>query len=157
MDKSLMKEKEVERSKEVIEMDEILEADGEDGTIEVHGCDFKKYRDELFKKTNYVTALRKEVSGQIKQLNEKTNRIIQFRGLCESLQENVDQFHHQANLVGQQFNELHEKLSGLAEGTDFVDTGALLKLLNDYKTYDIDKSVFVEEITEIKVDTDYKG
>ena len=114
----------------------------------------KEVRDELFVKINYVESQKTMISDQIKEINVLTEKAIKYREIIEKARDNANELYYAVQSTGSVFNELHDKLSKLAKNSDVLQTGDLLKILNDYDKYSVDESVFTED-TPVQIETDY--
>lgn len=157
-----MSEKEIELSETVKEMDNYIKESNYDGKSEaplnMNATDLLKFRNELFKAQNYNKALIAGDKAHIQEMNEKVERIIEFRELLDQGNAANREMFITLQHVGAIFNKLFDDVSELAKGTDFVSAGDLTKLLNEGKKFDIDESVFEEEVQVItNVDTSFEG
>ena len=117
-----------------------------------------KIRAELFAKTNFVKSLQAVNKEQILEINEKVEKLIEFGNILqEGSAANMEMFITLQH-VGGIFNKMFDEVSAAAKDTDFVDAGAITKILNNNKKFEIDESVFEEEVLiEHSTDTSFEG
>lgn len=117
-----------------------------------------KIRAELFAKTNFVKSLQAVNKEQILEINEKVEKLIEFGNILQEGSAANREMFITLQHVGGIFNKMFDEISAAAKDTDFVDAGAITKILNNNKKFDIDESVFEEEVlVEHSVDTSFEG
>lgn len=152
--------KEVEPSELVKSMDAFIKLyeDIEVETPKIDLEEFKTFRAGLFQAENARAAYEKEVKAQIVIMNEKTDRIIKFNEVIGAGQAANKEMFVTLQHVGAIFNKMFDKISEAAKGTDFVDAGTIAKILNENKKFEIDESVFEEEVNVIHTtETSFEG
>jgi len=152
--------KEVEPSELVKSMDSFIKL-YEDIEVETPKIDLDEviaFRNGLFAAENAVTSYKKEIGSLIGEMNGKTERIIKFTEVIQEGQAANQEMFVTLQHVGAIFNRMFDDISEAAKDTDFVDAGAITKILNNNKKFEIDESVFEEEVdVRHSVDTSYEG
>lgn len=157
-----MSEKELtilERLDEILndENNKLLQTSTE-STLEIDVSDLKEFRDELFAKLNYITSLQDINKQNIEDMNVKVERIIELREMLEQGNAANREMFITLQHVGAIFNKMFDDISEASKDTDFVDAGAITKILNNNKKFEVDESVFEEEVLiEHTTDTSFKG
>ena len=129
-----------------------------DTTIEIPIADLKEVRADLFAKTNYIKALQAENKQNIEDLNVKVERIIKLNEVLAGGEAANREMFITLQHIGGIFNKMFDDISEAAKDTDFVDAGAITKILNNNKKFEIDESVFEEEVNIVpKIDTSFEG
>ena len=118
----------------------------------------KEVRAELFAKLNYIKSLQSINKENIEELNTKVEKIIKLNELLAAGQAASQEMFVTLQHVGAIFNKMFDEISESAKDTDFVDSGAITKILNNNKKFEIDESVFEEEVLiQHSVDTSFEG
>jgi len=118
----------------------------------------KEVRAELFAKLNYIKSLQSINKENIEELNTKVEKIIKLNELLAAGQAASQEMFVTLQHVGAIFNKMFDEISESAKDTDFVDSGAITKILNNNKKFEIDESVFEEEVlVQHSVDTSFEG
>lgn len=146
------------------EMDEILKSDENKIEDEFCGPDavilpretFKKFRKEVFAKTNYVNTLIQQLQSQNKESSQMAENNHNLLKAIQRVQSNAEELYKRAQLTGVGFNEFRDKVSKLCSGkADFVAVKELHALLGEYPDFTIDETVLVEDVPT-KVEVDYE-
>lgn len=105
---------------------------------------------ELFKVRNSNTVYRKEISNQITQLNEKTDRIIKLKELLTIATDEGAKLYLEYQKLGQNYNSLIEILQKTSEVVEVIPK-TLPPIL------EIDETVFEDKIEVEETETKYEG